>query len=126
MKNREEIAIKNIYCGKTTADYRPLYAQHETFVRESKYKLYFIKDKDVFTEILTGTKITSVISDLTEAKVGILSIIDPKPVERKYFKKEQLEQGTIREPKTVVKLYRHQKDVVRDTNKRKIKTLGVA
>lgn len=121
MEKSKEIAIKDIYCGKTTVDYKPLYAKHETFVRESRYKLYFRKENENFTEILTGTKITSVIKNLKEAKPGVVSIIDPKPVEKKKFKKDQLEKGTITETKTVVRLYKKQEEVVRDNHKRKVK-----
>ena len=129
MNKTTNIAIDSMYCGKTTEVYKPLYAKHETFVKESKYKLYFYKDKEIYTEILTGTKISSVINDITEAKVGVISIINPQPVEKKKFSKKELQKGTVTDTKKVIELYKHQEAVLRDHNKKnhvKIKTLKSA
>ena len=126
MNRISTIAIESIYCGRTTEVYKPLYAKHETFVRKSKYDLYFYKENGVFTEILTGTKISSVIDNITEAKPGVISLISPRPVEKKRFSKVELEQGTVSTKKKVIDLYKNQEAVLRENNKKrnvKVKTL---
>ena len=127
MEQKKEFSIENLYCGKTTEDYRPLYAKHTTFVRESKYKFYFEKVDDRYRELLTGTEITDVIHSVKEAKVGVLSVIDPRPVEKKKFSKMQLRQGKINQISSV-KLYKTQDEMQRENNKNKIKvkTLNAA
>ena len=127
MEQTKEFQIDNLFCGKTTEDYNPPYAKHTTFVRESKYKFYFEKVNDKYMELLTGTEITSVIQDITEAEVGVLSVINPKPVEKKRFSKLQLRKGKINQISTV-KLYKTQDEMQRQNNKNKIKvkTLNAA
>jgi len=120
MENRQEFSIENLYCGKTTEDYKPAYAKHTTFVRESKYKLYFEKINDKYKELLTGTEITSVIDDITEARVGVLSIINPQKVEKKKFSKLQLREGKINQVGSV-RLYKTQDVIQRQENKNRIK-----
>ena len=122
MENRQEFSIDNLYCGRTTEDYKPPYAKHTTFVKASKYKLYFEKINDTYKELLTGTEITSVIDDITEARVGVLSVINPQRVEKKKFSKLQLREGKINKVGSV-RLYKTQDVIQRQENKNKIKVL---